>query len=225
MKQVSDCGPEKCIGILGGTFDPIHTAHRNIAKDLHDALGLERVYFVPAWRNPLKVKNKMTTTPDERLAMVYLATLDMSWLYVDPVEIIRGRESGEPSYTIDTLKYFKEIIPEKNLILIVGSDNTNLHQWRGIEKFPDYLKNIAVISRPEFSTDESLYSSEIEILKEKFPDVFKIIKFFPIADYKISATEIRKSFEEGIVPGGALHPQVELFIRKYGLYGIEEAKN
>jgi len=211
------------IGILGGSFDPVHSGHLEIASAVRNALNLSHVVLVPTWRNPFKKGKKPGASADDRLEMARIAANDMPWLHVDPFEIARGSETGSPSYTIDTLKYFKNKFPGQNLVLILGSDNTALHNWFRIADFPGYLGCIAIVSRPAFSTDETVYTTEIAELKNKFPDVFSIVKFMPVADVPVSATEIRSSMADGTIPDGVLHPDVERYIRKNCLYGISEA--
>lgn len=217
--------PDGGIGILGGTFDPIHVGHIAIAEAVIARLKLAKLFLVPAWCNPLK-KDKQDeipgASPDERLAMTYIATKDHPGIYVDPFEIDHGRETGEPSYTIETLEYFRDRFLDSKLVLIVGSDNTNLDEWYRIGDFPRYLEMIAVISRPDFSTDEQEFGTEIFELKNKFPDVFKLVKFLPIANVDVSATDIRASLAAGQVPEEELSPGIALMIKKYGLYGIRE---
>jgi nicotinate-nucleotide adenylyltransferase len=211
----------KSLGILGGTFDPIHIGHTAIAREVRDAYNLDRVDLVPAYQNPLREEGSNEASPFDRLIMANLASLDYTWLYVNPIEIDRGRHIPGPSYTIDTLGNYREFAPSLDLYLIVGADNTAFHLWQDISRFPEYLEKIVVANRPDFS---DRFNQNLALVKEKNPGVYSIIEVLDDIDIPKSSTNIRIKTHEGIIPVDHLHPLVEKYIRKYSLYGWKEEK-
>jgi nicotinate-nucleotide adenylyltransferase len=116
------------IGIFGGTFDPPHTGHLLAASDAHEALGLDRVLFVPAAGQPLK--SAIVASPADRLAMVERLVGDDPRFAVDSIEI----ERGGLSFTVDTLRGLRDRWKSDAalaLVLLLGADAAaTLPQWR-----------------------------------------------------------------------------------------------
>lgn len=206
----------KSIGILGGTFDPIHIGHVAICRIVREKFSLDRVEIVPAFRNPTRVQAGVSASTTDRLIMAHLACLEIPWIYVNSVEIERGRRTPGPSFTIDTLRHYIQRYPETELTLIVGADNCAFHLWHDIGLFPELLRRIVVVSRPGFEEDMDKY---METTERQFPGVFSIIE--TIADVRIpkSATDVRINTHNGAIPVDHLHESVEKYIRKYRLYG------
>jgi nicotinate-nucleotide adenylyltransferase len=116
------------IGIFGGTFDPPHVGHLLAASDAYEALGLDRVLFVPAAAQPLK--SAIAASPADRLAMVERLVGDDPRFAVDPIEI----ERGGLSFTVDTLRALRDRWKSDGalaLVLLLGADAAaTLPQWR-----------------------------------------------------------------------------------------------
>jgi nicotinate-nucleotide adenylyltransferase len=104
------------IGIYGGAFNPIHKGHIKIAKHVIEFLALDKLIFVPSFKGPFK-KNIELVSGEDRINMIELVLEDK--MEVSPFEINRKGVS----YTIDTIKYFKNKYKEDELFLIIGSDN------------------------------------------------------------------------------------------------------
>ena len=123
------------IGILGGTFDPVHLGHLWIASAAAESLGLDQVRFVPAAQNPLKDRGPVASA-DQRTAMLRLAIGGDDRFVVDPVEIDRAEapkaaEGGGPSYMVDTLGQLIADDPQSEWFLIVGGDSVaTFDRWR-----------------------------------------------------------------------------------------------
>jgi nicotinate-nucleotide adenylyltransferase len=131
----------KRVGLFGGSFDPIHYGHLAIAEDARLALGLERVIFMPAARQPLK-QGQHGAAPEARLAMVRLACAANPAFEVSALEI----ERAGPSYTITTLEALGAEHGE--LVLLLGADAAaDLPRWRAAERIAA-LAHLAVIERP-----------------------------------------------------------------------------
>lgn len=163
------------IGILGGTFNPIHIGHLILAEEAREKIGLDKVIFVPAYFPPHK-ENSDIAGAKHRLAMVRLATSDNKNFSVSDLEIKRdGR-----SYTIDTIKELKVVYPKDDLYFIIGSDLLEyLDEWKDLDEIIKLLKFI-VATRPGYPL-------------EKIPSHIATI---PIRAVDISGFEIRKAIKE-----------------------------
>ncbi len=160
----------KKVGLLGGTFDPIHFGHLNLAFEMLEKRGLDEVWFCPAWMNPHKLVGQASSTID-RLEMVRLAIEAIPQFKVIDNEVRRGGIS----YTVDTLRELKAEHPENQFFLILGADSVDLFfKWKEPEEILS-LCEVLVGSRtkPEISQ---------EILKENY---------VPTRLLDISATDIR----------------------------------
>ncbi len=131
------------IGIIGGTFNPIHLAHLRIAEEVRDRLDLERVIFIPAARPPHKEPDDYLSFA-HRLAMVRLAIEDNPAFSVSSLE----EELGGTSYSVHTLTELRSLYPGDELYFIIGSDSyRDISSWyRYRELFS--LTNLAVVERP-----------------------------------------------------------------------------
>ena len=141
----------KRIGILGGTFNPIHVGHLTIAQMAHEKLGLDKVIFVPSNLPPHKVSNYVASSQD-RYRMVRLAIQGNPHFEVSDFEIKRTGKS----FTIETVSYFRDHFPPRTkLYFIIGNDLLpTLHTWKRIG---DILKIVSFVSvnRPGFKEKKS----------------------------------------------------------------------
>jgi nicotinate-nucleotide adenylyltransferase len=130
------------IGILGGSFDPIHHGHLILAHAAKEELGLNRVLFIPANKSPHKTDTKPATAED-RLEMVRLAIEGEEGFEVSDVELRRPA----PSYTVETLRELKKSHPQDEFVLLIGADNVaTFDTWREPEEIR-HLAQIAVLDR------------------------------------------------------------------------------
>jgi nicotinate-nucleotide adenylyltransferase len=132
------------IGIYGGTFNPVHHGHLILARQALEEFKLDRLVFVPAAESPFKIQNHSAPAGD-RLAMLRLATAGEDRFSVDALEI----ERGGISYSIDTVKMFRNRDPGAELFFLVGEDNADrLTEWHRFEELKK-LVYFAVLSRSE----------------------------------------------------------------------------
>jgi nicotinate-nucleotide adenylyltransferase len=132
------------IGIYGGTFNPVHHGHLILARQALEEFKLDRLVFVPAAESPFKIQNHSAPAGD-RLAMLRLATAGEDRFSVDPLEI----ERGGISYSIDTVKLFRNRDPGAELFFLVGEDNADrLTEWHRFEELKK-LVYFVVLSRSE----------------------------------------------------------------------------
>jgi nicotinate-nucleotide adenylyltransferase len=129
------------IGVMGGTFDPIHVGHLIVAAEALHALNLTEVVFVPS-ANPWQ--KTPSTDASHRLEMVRLATASEPKFRVSTVDIDRGGNT----YTVDTLADLKSLHPDADLFLLLGSDAlNNIHTWKDFERIFS-LAHVVCLARP-----------------------------------------------------------------------------
>ncbi len=139
------------IGFLGGTFDPVHLGHLIKAQDVLEALGLDRVYFVPTSANPFKA-DPPVAGPSERRAMLELAIDGDKRFGVLELEL--ELESEGPSFTIDTVRELVGQFQGQGLFWIIGTDQLpGLARWREIEELVT-LVEFACVRRPGWAFEE-----------------------------------------------------------------------
>jgi len=137
------------IGILGGTFNPIHIGHLILAEEAREKLGLDEVIFVPAYLPPHKDNGDIASAID-RFKMAKLAIKGNRHFCVSDIEIKR---SGR-SYTIDTIKEFKNRYPDEELYFIIGSDLLNyLEGWKDLGEILKIVKFITA-TRPGYPLEK-----------------------------------------------------------------------
>ena len=193
------------VGVLGGSFDPIHRGHVETAADARGALNLDQVLFVPTAMPPHK--DTMDLAPAwQRYAMVELALLDLDWATVSAREL-----TAETCYTIDTLESFKAANPETDWVLLIGGDSlaelTTWRRWRELLRF-----EIGVLDRP---------CSGCPAPGTIPDDLARVdgsrIRWVDNRRFEASASEIRSRLAAGERPDD-LHPRVLQYILKYSLY-------
>ncbi|MDS4027033.1 MAG: nicotinate-nucleotide adenylyltransferase [Candidatus Contendobacter sp.] len=207
------------IGILGGTFDPIHYGHLRPALELLQALELAEIRFVPC-RIPAH-RGTPSVMADQRLALVRLATAGQSSFVADDREL---RREG-PSYMFDTLASLREDVgDEAPLVLIVGTDAfRDLHTWHRWRELTD-LAHLVVMQRP--GAAHSLPPALAEFVISRVvhdPAALRQqpaggILFQPVTQLDISATQIRALLARGQSPRYLLPDAVLACIHDRALY-------
>jgi nicotinate-nucleotide adenylyltransferase len=196
------------LGILGGTFDPVHLGHIKMAEEARKTLKLDEVRLIPAGQ-PL-LKNSRTITPAaDRLEMLRLAVAEHSHIKISTIEI----ERKGLSYTVDTLAELKKMQGENDEIyFIMGWDSlAQLPQWREPKRIIE-MCTIAVVPRPGIPKPDP---GELE---SDIPGISRRVVFLEKPRVNISATNIRERAAKGesiyrLVPG----PVAE-YIKKHNLY-------
>ncbi len=167
------------IGLLGGSFDPVHLGHLLVAQAALEESHLDRIFFIPAAQSPFKPEAKPTPAA-ERLKMLRLALAGNSRAEVDEQEIKRGGTS----YSIDTARDYQRRFPEAKLFYLIGADNVLLlPKWREAHELARLLEFL-IIPRPG--------EPEVEI-----PSPFrgKFLSGFPLG---ISSSQIRGRVAAGL---------------------------
>ncbi len=199
-------GPQR-LGILGGTFNPVHHGHLLVAQEAWYRYELGRVILVPAARNPLKASDPEGTVPEQRLKMLKLVEDADSRFSVDAAEL----RHGGPSYTISTLKRIAEVNPHAELYLLLGADAAEtLPLWKDVEKFRE-LCRVIVCDRHGSPTYRTTVPAELVALGLKF-------EFMPIPELDISATDIRQRIRLGKPVRYLVPDLVAEYIHEHRLY-------
>lgn len=200
------------IGILGGTFDPVHYGHLILAEQARTEASLDRVIFMPAMVQPFKL-NVKSAEGDHRYAMLQIATAGNPYFSVSRMEL----DKQEISYTIHTLKDCKEELgADTELFFIIGTDAfLNLEKWYAAE---DLLEGFSFVigTRPGYKEQE--LKALIGRLSAQYGT--KIIEINN-SEVEISSTDIKKRIREGKSIKYLLPENVEEYIYKNRLYREE----
>ena len=196
----------KSIGILGGTFDPIHNGHIAIAQKVQERYCLDEVVFVPSGNPPHK-KERRITDASHRLAMVKEAIKDMAGFSFSTMEIDRKGYS----YALDTVNEFYEIYGNDiDLYFITGADAiAEIATWHRADELMKKCSFIAA-ARPGYHIGEAYRNIE-----EKFEN--RLFLFEETA-HNESSSEIRERIANGCDVSAMLPEDVEGYIREHGLY-------
>lgn len=209
------------LGILGGTFDPVHAAHLRLAEVAMRELGLAGVLWLPAGQP--KHRATPAAAPEHRLAMVRAAIAGHPEFHVDETEI----RSGEPSYTVPTLERLRqELGNSRPLVLLMGADAflglATWHRWRDLFG----LAHIGVASRPAFALAADAMSPELAVewraRRAQAADLARApagaIVDFPLSAGTVSSTEVRSRLRQGLTAVELLPAPVLDYIRRHRLY-------
>jgi len=191
------------IGLLGGSFDPIHVAHIALANYAVQALSLQYLELIPA-ANPWQ-RAPLAATAAQRLAMLELALQGHPQLRINPIEI----ERSGPTYTLDTLR---ALPTGPHYFWVLGSDQLqNFCTWHGWQEILGFV-TLAVAQRPH--TSLSLPPKLKDYLQQKQLPLQRL-DFTPV---DISATEIRQRIKAHQSTAGLLDPKVQQYIKRHQLY-------
>jgi len=196
------------IGILGGTFDPIHEGHLAIAEHVLKTFHLDRIDFIPCFQPPHR--DQPAASPDHRYVMVQLAIENSTYFRVDDIEILRGNIS----YTIDTVTALQQQFPDNQYYIILGADAfAQFDTWHDWEKIM-VLCDIIVVNRNKKTIEipEKIAAFQKNKLTQKQ------IYFCTITPIPFSATQIRADIQakKEKIPG--LTTAVQDYIVKQQVY-------
>ena len=196
------------IGVLGGTFDPIHMGHLIIAEEIRGQLDLTEVLFVPAGEPWLKMNNSISPA-EHRVQMVRLAIADESFFKLSTIEI----ERAGPSYTIDTITQLKgQIEAEDKLFFILGWDNLmQLPQWSEPSRLVQ-MCNLVAVPRVGYAPPD------LNTLEAAIPGLSQCVILLGTPQIEISSSEIRSRVTRGLSIHHLVPEPVERYIRQHGLY-------
>jgi nicotinate-nucleotide adenylyltransferase len=206
------------IGLLGGTFDPIHIGHLRPAIEARDAIGLAEIRLIPNHIPPHRAHPFCSS--EQRLAMVKLAAAENAGFVVDERELRRDT----PSWTIDTLIELRQALPDTPLCFLMGMDSLlGLPGWHRWQELLDHA-HLVVSVRPGWQPD---YPGEVAELLARHHTMDATALHRRLAGHiwladnqplELSATRLRTLLAAGEDPRYLLPPSVADYIRQQGLY-------
>ena len=193
------------IGILGGSFDPIHKGHIYMAVNAYEQYALDKIWLIPNGHAPHKDEDKMADAK-ARLEMCELVASKYKFLETCDIEIT----SEEYSYTYLTMQKLAQMYPEYEFYFIMGADSLDyFEKWRHPEIISSFCK-ILVVNRDEFTVED--LENKIKRLNAHFPVDIQIVH---CPKYDVSSTEIRQGKKLDDVL-----PEVREYILENHLYGL-----
>jgi nicotinate-nucleotide adenylyltransferase len=218
------------IGLFGGTFNPIHNGHLWAALEVKNGFKLDQVYLIPAAVPPHKTSETVTNA-DDRLQMINLAIADISGITVADIEL---RRPG-PSYTIDTVRHFKQTLKKgSRIFLMLGLDAfLEIHTWKSYKELLEQIALI-VIARPAEAYPQAQQGRKVleDYFKSTLSADYELsargdyymakgkqpIHFCDVRARDISSTVIREKVKEKQPIEDWVPPQVAKYIQLKGLY-------
>ncbi len=196
------------IGVLGGTFDPVHNGHLIVAEEVITKLNLAEVIFVPAGQPWLKVDRPISPA-EHRLQMLRLALADTPHFKLSTLEI----ERAGPSYTVDTIAELRDrLSTEDELFFVLGWDNlAELPQWREPSRLIKMCYLVAV-SRPGSPRPD------LKALEASIPGVSQRVMLMDKLKIDISASTIRERVAQGLSVRHLVPELVNRYIKEHKLY-------
>jgi nicotinate-nucleotide adenylyltransferase len=201
----------KKIGIMGGTFNPIHNGHISLAKAAYEYCKLDEVWFMPSGCSYMKNKNDIASGED-RLEMTRLAIKGIPYFKCSDLEVKR---SGN-TYTAETLEILNGMYPEYKFYFILGADSLfGLPKWKQPEKIAA-LCTLATVIRDDVNLQE------LEVQKQYLENTFHAnIILLPFNKIDISSSLVREKLEKGEDVDGIIPEKVMLYIEEKHLYKKE----
>jgi nicotinate-nucleotide adenylyltransferase len=198
----------KRIGIMGGTFDPIHYGHLVAAEAAREAFCLEKIIFVPAGIPPHKVQEEVTPAR-HRYLMTLLAIMSNPYFEISRIDL----ERGGVTYTVDTLADLKKEFSEAIIYFITGADAIlEILSWKSPAQVMSMADFIAV-TRPGHDLDQ--LSEALGSFYSEFQEQIHILEIPPVG---ISSTALRRRLKEGRTVRYLVPDTVVTYIENRGLY-------
>lgn len=199
----------KKVGIMGGTFDPIHNAHLALGECARVSLALDEVWFMPA-KDPYFKKKKNVTPAKLRAEMTSLAVCGRKGFEMSDFELLRDGET----YTAETMEKLNELYPDVHFYFIIGSDSMYQIEtwWR-----PEIIMKLAtlVVAEREYPERQRSFMDQVEYLRVKFGADIRVLDF---EESDISSTLIREMAANGEDISELVPREVALYIKDKGLY-------
>lgn len=199
----------KRIGIMGGTFDPVHNGHLLLGKQAYEEYQLDEIWYMPSHIPPHK-KDHTITAGTDRIEMLKLALKDLPYCIVSDFEMKREGNT----YTAHTLELLKEEAPENQFYFIIGADSLfQLEQWYHPEKVMALTSFL--VSGREYPGAERTMEAQIAYLSEKYG-----ARIYPLhnEEIRVASADIRRRISEGVSVSGDIPETVEQYIKTRGLY-------
>ncbi|MBA2369180.1 MAG: nicotinate (nicotinamide) nucleotide adenylyltransferase [Candidatus Protochlamydia sp.] len=200
------------IGLLGGSFDPVHFGHINLAIELMEKAQLDEVWFVPAQLNPHKA-GTLPVPINHRFAMVNEAIMEIPQFSCHKVEA----ERAPPSYTIETLRILMEEENKKedpaNFLLLLGQDS--IHQFSNWREADGIVQRVPLLIGSRFGAEPAMPETH-QCIQEAIQKGTLATKLLDI-----SATEVRLRLSKGLYCGHLVPATVLRYIKEHFLYSVQ----
>ena len=199
----------KRIGIMGGTFDPVHNGHLLLGKQAYEEYGLDEIWYMPSHIPPHK-KDRKITAGEARIDMLHLALKDLPYCAISDFEMKREGNT----YKAHTLALLKEEYPECEFYFIIGADSLfQIESWYHPEQV--MAMTTLMVSGREYEGAVRTFDEQIVYLTEKYGA--KILELHN-EEVDIASNDIRKRISEGKSIAKDVPESVEQYIKDNGLY-------
>lgn len=200
------------IGIMGGTFDPIHIGHLLLGEFAYENFHLDEIWFLPNGNPPHKTTDESGVSLDDRIEMVKLATDDVPYFRMDLYEA----SSKKHSYTYSTMRALRETYPEHEFFFILGADSLfSIEQWKN---FREIFPSCTILAAMRDDKDTESMQAQIRYLNEKYGADIRLLQA-PLVE--ISSTTIRRRAEKGLSIRYMVPDVVSEYIQSNALYKIK----
>lgn len=200
------------IGIMGGTFDPIHSGHLMLGRFARDLFALDEIWFMPNGTPPHKASDTIESQTTHRVEMVKRAISNEKDFVLQLYEV----ENKEVNYSYLTMEHFQEVYPEHEFYFIIGADSLfNIEKW----KYPDrLLKTCIILAAYRDGKNKKEMEEKIAHLNQKFGADIRLLST-PNVD--ISSSEIREKLKADEEVTDMMPACVFSYILENQLYGVE----
>ena len=200
------------IGIMGGTFDPIHIGHLLLGEFAYENFHLDEIWFLPNGNPPHKTTDESGVSLDDRIEMVKLATDNVPYFRMNLYEA----SSKKHSYTYSTMRALREMYPEHEFFFILGADSLfSIEQWKN---FREIFPSCTILAAMRDDKDTESMQAQIRYLNEKYGADIRLLQA-PLVE--ISSTTIRRRAEKGLSIRYMVPDVVSEYIQSNALYKIK----
>ncbi len=197
------------VGIMGGTFDPIHIGHLLLGEFAYENFDLDEIWFLPNGNPPHKTTDESNVSLADRIEMVRLATNDVPYFRVNLYEATAQKHS----YTFSTMKALRRIYPDHEFFFILGADSLfSIEQWKN---FREIFPSCTILAAMRDDKDAKSMKEQIEYLSHKYNADIRLLQA-PLVE--ISSTTIRSRSQKGLSIRYMVPDIVSDYIRKNRLY-------
>lgn len=205
------------IGVIGGTFDPIHNGHIMLAEYAYQQFNLDQIWFLPNGNPPHKQNTGISTTAFQRSEMAKLAIRDNRSFRIEEYEVFRD----EISYTYETMEYFHTEYPDDHFYFIIGADSLlAFEKWVHPERI---VKCCTILAAYRGNMDEraKMEKKIAELNKKYHADIRLLVT--PVLN--VASHELREKLKAGESVSDQIPEVVEAYIKKHHLYQSEKARS
>lgn len=199
---------KKKIGIMGGTFNPIHNGHVTLAERAYEQFHLDSILFMPT-KNPPHKKHKIIVSEQHRSNMVKLAIEEISYFQFSSLELDRQGIT----YTVDTLSYLTSSYKDAEYYFIIGADSLfQIETWYRSEQI---MKLTHLLAATRYHLSDDNIEEQIDYLNKKYGAQVHQLK---VDNMDVSSDQIRQAVQNGISVSGLVNSKVENYIKENHLY-------